>query len=180
MIFRAELGRKPDLTAREQEDLLRASAARYYDRIEQGYPRGYSIKQLVENLGRFCQGVTDRPNAPIAPGVSGFGLTRDQLRDTLALDGTHDGVKLFRETLANAVAGNVLSIRKTKQGQPGSQKIIFYLNRLLCIKFGLPLNYGGWQRLPIDTLIKMMRGAVPAEEWGKRWAAQPFDSEDAE
>jgi hypothetical protein len=57
---------------------------------------------------------------------------------------------------------------------------VFYLNRLLCVKFGLPLNFGGWQRLPIETLIKMMRGAVPAEELGKRWAAQPFESEEPE
>lgn len=180
MIFRAELGRKPDLTAKEQEDLLRTSATRYYERIERGYPRGYSIRQLVDNLGRFCQGVTNRPNAPIAPGVNGFGLTRDQLRNALALDGADDGIKLFRETLASAVAGNVLSIRKTKQGQAGAQKLVFYLNRLLCIKFDLPLSYGGWQRLPIETLVKMMRGAVPAEELGKKWTTQPFENEDIE
>ena len=180
MIFRAELGRPPDLSAKEQEDLLRFSANRYYDRIEQGFPRGYSIRQFVDNLARFCQGVTNRPNAPIAPGVSGFGLTRDQLRNALALDGADEGIKIFRETLASAVAGNVLSIKKTKQGQPGAQKIVFYLNRLLCIKFGLPLNYGGWQRLPIETLIKMIRGAVPAEEWGKKWATDAFESEEVE
>jgi hypothetical protein len=180
MIFRAELGRPPDLTAKEQEELLRISANRYYDRIEQGYPRGYNIRQFVDNLGRFCQGITYRPNAPIAPGVNGFGLTREQLRNALALDGPDEGIKTFRETLASAVAGNVLSIRKTKQGQAGAQKIVFYLNRLLCVKFGLPLNFGGWQRLPIETLIKMMRGAVPAEELGKRWAAQPFESEEPE
>jgi hypothetical protein len=180
MIFRAELGRSPELSAKEQEDLLRFSANRYYDRIEQGFPRGYSIRQFVDNLARFCQGVTNRPNAPIAPGVSGFGLTRDQLRNALALDGADEGIKIFRETLASAVAGNVLSIKKTKQGQPGAQKIVFYLNRLLCIKFGLPLNYGGWQRLPIETLIKMIRGAVPAEEWGKKWATEAFESEEVE
>jgi hypothetical protein len=180
MIFRAELGRPPDLTAKEQDDLLKVSANRYYARIEQGFPRGYSIRQFVDNLGRFCQGVTNRPNAPISPGVTGFGLTREQLRNALALDGADEGIKLFRETLASAVAGNVLSIKKTKQGQPGAQKIVFYLNRLLCIKFALPLNYGGWQRLPIETLIKMMRAAVPADEWGRNWAAQPFESEEAE
>jgi hypothetical protein len=180
MIFRAELGRPPDLTAKEQDDLLKQSANRYYDRIEQGFPRGYSIRQFVDNLGRFFQGVTNRPNAPIAPGVTGFGLTREHLRNALALDGADEGIKVFRETLASAVAGNVLSIKKTKQGQPGAQKIVFYLNRLLCIKFALPLNYGGWQRVPTDTLIKMMRAPVAAEEWGKKWAAQPFESEESE
>ena len=180
MIFRAELGRPPDLSAREQDELLRSSANRYYMRMEQGFPRGYSIRQFIDNLARFCQAVTNRPNAPIAPGVTGFGLTRDQLRDALALDGADEGIKIFRETLASAVAGNVFSIKKTKQGQAGAEKLVFYLNRLLCVRFALPLNYGGWQRLPVDVLIKMMRGPVPADEWGKKWKTQPFESEEAE
>jgi hypothetical protein len=180
MIFRAELSRTTSLSPREQHDLLRTCATRYYERIEQEFPRGYTIRHFVENLARFCQAVTDRPTAPIAPGVTGFGLTREQLRDALALNGADDGIKLFRETLASAVAGNVLSVKKTKQGQPGAHKLVFYLNRLLCVHFNLPLNYGGWQRLPVDVLIKMMRGPVPAEEWGKKWKMQPFESDDSE
>ena len=59
---------------------------------------------------------------------------------------------VFRETLAGAVAGNVLSIKKVKQGVAGAQKFVFYLNRLLCIHFDLPLGYGGWQPLSLKTL----------------------------
>src|SRR5438128_11698456 len=108
--------------------------------------------------------------APIAPGVTGFGLTLNQLRDTREIDA--EGVKIFRETLASAVAGKVLFVKKTKQGKPGNENLVFYLNRLLCIHFELPLNYGGWQRLPLETLIKMMRSPVPADEWGKKWNMQ--------
>lgn len=180
MIFRAELNRSPELTAREQSDLLHASARAYYERLEQHFPRGSSIRQFVDNIARFCRAVTNRPNAPIAPGVTGFGLTGDQLRDARAVDGASAGIRLFRETLAGAVAGNVLSIRKVKQGQPGSQKFVFYLNRLLCIRFALPLGYGGWQKLPIDMIVRMMQGPVPAEEWGTKWLPQEIDGEDLE
>ncbi len=180
MIFRTEVNRAAELSAREQDELLRASARRYYERIEQRFPRGYTIRQFVDNLVRFCRAVTDRANAPIAPGVTGFGLTGDQLRDARAVDGASDGIRLFRETLAGAVAGNVFSIKKIKQGQAGSQKFVFYLNRLLCVRFGLPLGYGGWQRLPVETIVRMMTGPVPAEEWGKKWQAQPLELEDTE
>lgn len=180
MIFRTEVNRAAELSAREQDELLRTSARRYYERIEQRFPRGYTIRQFVDNLVRFCRAVTDRPNAPIAPGVTGFGLTGDQLRDARAVDGASDGIRLFRETLAGAVAGNVFSIKKIKQGQAGSQKFVFYLNRLLCVRFGLPLGYGGWQRLPVETIVRMMTGPVPAEEWGKKWQAQPLELEDTE
>jgi len=178
MIFRAELNRSTELTAREQDELLRSSAKAYYERLEQHFPRGSSIRQFLDNMVRFCRAVTNRPNAPIAPGVTGFGMTADQLRDARAVDGASAGIRLFRDTLASAVAGNVLSIRKVKQGQPGSQKFVFYLNRLLCIRFALPLGYGGWQKLPIDMIVRMMQGPVPAEEWGAKWLAQEIEAED--
>jgi hypothetical protein len=180
MIFRAELGRAPVLNAGEQEELLRQSADRYYQRIEQGFAHGFNIRQFIDNLGIFCKTVTHRPNAPIAPGVTGFGLTREQLRDALSADGAQEGLRIFRQTLTSAVAGNVLAVRSTKQGQAGSKKLVFYLNRLLCIRFGLPMNYGGWQRLPIENLVKMMRGPVPAEEWGKKWKPEALTLEEAE
>jgi hypothetical protein len=180
MIFRAELNRPIDLSAKEQQDLLRATAKRYYSRIEQGFPNGYSIRQFVENLARFCRAVTNRPNAPIAPGVTGFGLTRVQLQDARAMDSPSAGLRIFRRTLASAVAGNVLSVRKIKQGQAGSQKFVFYLNRLLCIYFDLPLAYGGWQPLSLDTVVRMVSSPIAAEELGKKWQMQPIEPEDSE
>ena len=180
MIFRSELDRSLDLTAREQHDLLKTSAKRYFLRIEQAFPNGYSIRQLVENLARFCRAVTNRPNAPIAPGVTGFGLTRIQLQDARAVDNPGGGMSVFRQTIASAVAGNVLSIRKVKQGQAGAQKFVFYLNRLLCVYFDLPLGYGGWQPLSIDTIIRMISSPFASEEMGRKWQTQPVESEDNE
>jgi hypothetical protein len=180
MIFRSELSRPVDLTSKEQHDLLKASAKRYYTRLEQSFPHGYTIRQFVENLARFCRAVTNRPNAPIAPGVTGFGLTREQLQDARAVDGPSSGLRVFRETLAAAVAGNVLSIKKVKQGVAGSQKFVFYLNRLLCIHFDLPLGYGGWQPLSLKTIVGMMTAPIAAEEMGKKWQMQSIESEEGE
>jgi hypothetical protein len=175
MIFRAELGRDLSLSAQEQHDLLRRSANTYYNDLEQRFDRGYAIRQLVDNLAVFFHAVTYRPTAPIAPGVNGFGLPREQLRSVLTARGEDDDIIAFRDVLTSAVAGNVIFVRLTRQGQAGAEKIVFYLNRLLCVKYNLPLNTGGWQTLSIDTLIKMMKGMVPAKEWGKRWVAQPFE-----
>jgi len=180
MIFRAELNRPFDLSDREQDELLRASAKRYYARIEQGFAHGYTIRQFIDNLGRFCQAVTHRPNAPISPGVTGFGLTRQQLRDARSVDGAGSGIRLFREALTAAVAGNIFTITKTKQGQPGAEKFVFYLNRLLCVYFNLPLGYGGWQRLPIETIVKMMTAPIAADDMGKKWLIQQVEPEETE
>lgn len=172
MIFRAEMGRDSVLSAREQQELIRQGAQDYYKEIEQRFDRGYSIRQLVDNLAPFFHAVTYRPTAPIAPGVNGFGIPREQLRLILATRRSDDEVLALRKVLTSAVAGNVLFVRPTKQGQAGAEKLVFYFNRLLCVKYGLPLNTGGWQPLSMDMLIRMMKGPVPAKDWGKRWSAQ--------
>jgi hypothetical protein len=169
MISRAELGRDTHLHAHEQQQLIRQSAERYYESIEQRFERGYAIKQLVSNLGLFFKAVTYRPNAPIAPGVNGFGFDKEQLRTLLASEKKRDEVDAFRQILTSAVAGNVLFVKETKQGQVGAEKIVFYLNRLLCAKYELPLSTGGWQHLKSELVITMMRRPVTAREWGKRW-----------
>lgn len=168
MIYRAELDRDKAIAANEQEAILKKCADEYYGAIEEKHRRGSAIRQFVDNLGLFCEEVTYRPNAPIAPGVNGFGLTHQEILRAVAGDKKGGEFLIFREVLTNAVAGNVLSVRVTKQGQAGSKKIVFYLNRLLCVKFRLPLNYGGWQHLPVRLLIRMMQEPVPLREMTRR------------
>lgn len=169
MILRAELSQNIRISPQDQRKLLRKSAENYFDLIDWQFDRGYAIKQLVDNLGLFFNAVTFRPNAPIAPGVNGFGFEREQLRQFLARAATDAEVAAFREVLTRAVAGNVLFARETKQGQAGTERIVFYVNRILCVKYDLPLSKGGWQYIKPELLIEMMKRPVAAREWGKRW-----------
>lgn len=171
LIFRAEVGDPLVLSAKEQHDLLRRSAAEYYDRMEQRYEMGYALRTMVANLGEFCRAVTYRPNAPISPGVTGFGLTREELRQIVS-QRTNPVLGQLAAVLTHAVAENVVFVRTTKQGKVGHEKVVFYLNRLLCPKFDLPLNTGGWQHLPIRLLSRMVAGPVAARDWGKKWAQE--------
>ena len=170
MIYRAELDRDKAMSAKEQEDLFKRCAEDYYKALEEKHRRGSAIRQFVDNLGLFFEEVTYRPYAPIAPGVNGFGLTRQQIEQAAGPSVQTPDAQVFREVMTNAVAGNVLSVRVTKQGQAGAEKIVFYFNRILCIRFRLPLNYGGWQSLPTDLLVRMMREPVPLKEMTRRGA----------
>ncbi len=161
MIYRAELDRDMALTAKDQETILNHLSKEYYIVLEQKYHRGGAIRQFIDNLGQFCNYVTYRPNAPIAPGVTGFGLTRQQMK-VVSSDVPESAI--FREILTSAIAGNILSVRIVKQGQKGEEKRVFYLNRLLCIKYKLPFNYGGWQGITVPSLIKMMRGPISPKD----------------
>lgn len=168
MIYRAELDRDKAISAKEQEDILKRCAEDYYGALEEKHRRGSAIRQFVDNLGLFFEEVTYRPNAPIAPGVNGFGLTGQEIEQAAGPNVQTREAQIFREVLTNAVAGNVFSVRATKQGQAGSEKIVFYFNRILCLKFRLPLNYGGWQHLPTELLVRMMKGPVPLKEMTRR------------
>jgi hypothetical protein len=170
MIYRDELDRDKAISAKEQEDLFERCANAYYSALEEKHRRGSAIRQLVDNLGLFFEEVTYRPYAPIAPGVNGFGLTRQQIEQAAGPSVQTRDAQVFREVLTNAVAGNVLSVRVTKQGQAGAEKIVFYFNRLLCVRFRLPLNYGGWQPLPTALLVRMMKEPVPLKEMTRRGA----------
>lgn len=165
MIYRAELDRDKAINGKDQEAILSRSSEDYYKVLEQK-PRGGAIRQFIDNLGQFCSYVTYKPNAPIAPGVNGFGLTRNQLKRAVSSDDLE--AMIFREVLTNAVAGNVLSVRVTKQGQKGEEKIVFYLNRILCVKFKLPLSFGGWQPVTTPSLIKMMQEPVSPKDVKRR------------
>lgn len=169
IISRAELNRDTSLSVLDQEKLFRKGAEIYYGRIEQRFERGYAIKQLVENLGTFFKAVTFRPSAPIAPGVNGVGFEREKLRAFLETNKEDKNVIAFREILTKAVAANVLFVDEVKQGKPGSEKVVFYLNRLLCVKYELPLATGGWQAVKPELIIEMMKRTVAPQEWGKRW-----------
>lgn len=171
MIYRAELDRDKAISAKEQEEILKRCADDYYGALEEKHRRGSAIRQFVDNLGLFFEEVTYRPNAPIAPGVNGFGLTRGEIERAAGPNVKTREAQVFRQVLTNAVAGNVLSVRVTKQGQAGAEKIVFYFNRFLCLRFRLPLNYGGWQHLPTELLVRMMTEPVSLKEMTRRGSA---------
>jgi hypothetical protein len=97
MIYRAELDRDKAISAKEQEDMIRKSAEEYFRDLEEKHRRGGAIRQFIDNLGRFCDEVTYRPNAPIAPGVNGFGLTPEELQGAVAAGDKDPDALLFRE-----------------------------------------------------------------------------------
>ncbi len=162
MIFKERLGKEPILTALEQEKILCEIAEKYYSNIEKLYSRGFAIKQFISNLGLFCNLITYRRNAPYAPGINGFEIRKDDFNKLL--DQNNKDFTIFKEMLKSGVAGNVLNVRRTKQGIKGEEKIVFYINRLLCIKYRLPLNYGGWRAISLIYLNEMMKRVMSENE----------------
>ena len=62
----------------------------------------------------------------------------------------------LRDILTSLVAQNLL-IPSLDHQQGGRPVVVFYLNRLLCVQFGLPLGRGGWRHKALDELNAWLR-----------------------
>lgn len=144
------------LNPHRQQAILKRVARHRWDDIYKSLPDGGSIQKLLGAIGAYARSQTNRPTAPYAPGVTGIAILMSE-RDTLIKSQDPDLAKL-RSLLATAVAHNLLepSLERRQGKKGGPAWMIMYLNRLLCVQFDLPLQYGGWRHIKPDQLTKWM------------------------
>lgn len=150
----------------EQEKLIREVARRRREFIPKNHTEGLRAQRLLDGIGAFCRERTFLPNAPYAPGVTGVRLTTQSMSE---LAGDSDvrtpHFPVLKRVLAECVAENLLVLRQSSESTAREQGTIFYLNRMLCAHFGLPLPMGGWQDVEIVQLVEWMdRGAPPRRQ----------------
>jgi hypothetical protein len=145
------------LSPNRQEDILIKVSKQLWDAIPFSTPNGRDIARLLEGIRVMCIVETEKPSAPYAPGVTGFAIsTKDQERllDSKII-AVHPELAKVAKILTECISNNYLLMHTgVRQGPKGSDtKTVLYLNRWLCLQFGLPLQYGGWQRLKLSELV---------------------------
>jgi hypothetical protein len=157
--------RKPDLllSPHEQEKLLKGVGKRKRDFIPKNHTEGSRAQCLLDSIGSYCRERTFLRNAPYAPGVTGVRLSSVELRKLKS-----NGEKLMAHrlilgrVLAECVAENLLIARASASSTSRDAGTIFYLNRTLCMHYGLPLQMGGWQDVMTEELADWMeRERIP-------------------
>jgi len=154
--------REPVLSPSEQEGLLRSAAKRKLDFIPRNHTEGTRAQRLLIAIGAFCRARTFEPNAPYAPGVTGIKLNDRDIELLRSSESPYgrSGTNLLR-VLTECVAENLFQRRPSAATTHREIGSVFYLNRTLCAHFGLPLQFGGWQQVDIETLLEWMeRGHV--------------------
>jgi hypothetical protein len=149
--------RRPDiaLTANEQDKLLMEAAKRKRDFIPRTYEQGTKATALLDGIGDFCRERTFVPNAPYPPGVTGVRLSHLELDRLLhGKGGPPDALTTLRKVLAECIANNLLVPKEISATSGRDSGTAFYLNRTLCIYYGLPLQYGGWQDVSVASLLE--------------------------
>ncbi len=149
------------LVSDRQDAIIRRVAEQRWDGLTRRLPQGVAAKQLLIGFSAFARHHTFRPTAPYAPGVTGFAITMND-RKTLIDSDDKDIPHLaeLRNVLTSLVAHNLL-VPSIDRQHGGKSIVLFYLNRLLCVHFNLPLGYGGWRLKSLVELNDWMnRGAV--------------------
>ncbi|MGH8551067.1 MAG: hypothetical protein ACRERU_21185, partial [Methylococcales bacterium] len=147
----------PRLSPREQESRIKEVTKRKHNFIPKNHSEGTRAQTLLDAIGSFCREKTFQLNAPYAPGVTGVRLRQAEL-NMISADQTdiHESFASLRRVLAECVAENLLTTRKSSATTSRDSGTVFYLNRTLCVYHGLPLQYGGWQDVSAKTLIEWM------------------------
>lgn len=154
-----EIARKDiHLNAQEQERILKNVVERKWREIPKIVPFGIRVSDFITQLANIAKVETFRPSAPYAPGVTGIGIKISDYRSLFEeepVKNKPDRITLV-DVLSSCLANNLLRIDINKsQGKKGGEKwIIIYLNRWLCLKFDLPLSYGGWRPKKIKEILK--------------------------
>ena len=143
-----------------QEAILRKASQFLWDEIPRRLPRGRAARSLLESIGEFSNWQTYRPNAPYDPGVNGVAISmqdREKLMDA-GYVAKYPNHGRLAEILAAALASNFLEVQ-LDYSVKGNRWMILNLNRLLCVRYKLPLNYGKFRERTLDELsIWMEKG----------------------
>ena len=164
--FTGPRGQPTPLTTDRQDAIIRRVARQRWNGLVRAMPQGAAARRLLLAFERYSKQQTFRPTAPYAPGVTGFAITMAE-RETL-IEGTTNNVgqlSNLRDVLTSLVAHNLLIPYLNRQ-QGGRSVVVFYLNRLLCVQFELPLGRGGWRH----------RSLVELHAWIERGAAAVLES----
>ena len=133
-------GRRTRLSATEQDLISRLLAETTLEALPRDVPYGADVRRIVHAIGTFAKEETTRESASYSPGVVGVGLKQSefaQLRDPAVV---HERPELGRlsDVLRASIAHNILEPRGPKSVK-GDHWMVFYLNRLLCPAFDLPV-----------------------------------------
>ena len=147
---------------RQQSILRDAVESRWHHAMQE--IQNPQLGEFLRNVAGFCRQETLLPNAPYL-GVTGLAISMEdlaRLRDPEFLERNHD-YKLLAGLLSACFAHNLLIQNPdVLQGPKGTRHLVLYLNRLLCLKYGLPLEYGGWREKPLRFFSNLQYG-TPSE-----------------
>jgi hypothetical protein len=163
MISAKNTNRNHVLDPKQQHSILeKAAQSRWLDIVNR-VPEGRKVQRFLRAICKFAVQESNRPNAPYSPGVTGIGITSEDAARLSKQSNwyRYPAHKQLRDLLYYCAAFNLLEVCPNRtQGQVGKTWTVLYLNRWLCVHFGLPFGYGGWRSRSIEDLCRWLPGTI--------------------
>ena len=138
------------LTTIEQEDALKKAIKQKWDDMDFRYTNIGDIKMFLNNIASICIRSRDEERNSYAGGAyTGVGIKKEQLMAWI----NQSQYASLAKILGACLSSKYLERREINYGDI----VVFYLNRWLCLYYGLPLAYGGWRRCSIGTLASLCK-----------------------
>lgn len=152
-------GKDPSLSAERQEKVIKGVISQKWEELDIILINSKTVKNFLDKLGRFLNSKTFSNTASYAPGITGFAIAQPlSLQLISEVDWLKDEIyNPLREVLRICLAYNLLEIQTVVQGKKGQQWEVYYLNRWLCVKYNLPLQFGGWNKLKPKELFRWIK-----------------------
>jgi hypothetical protein len=148
-----------DLTPARQEAIIKRAAKSLWEEIPRRAANGSAVRRFLESIGTFSRWYTFQPNAPNDPGVNGIAISMTD-RDKLLSDdylAKHPDHASLADIIASALAHNLIDADLDYKVK-GDRWMVLNLNRLLCVTYQLPLNYGKFKEKTLPELTKWLSG----------------------
>lgn len=144
------------LSTEIQEKIIKKVVDEKWRELPKLIPQSNQVITFLTEFGNFSHKETYKPNSPYAPGVTGFAVVDNPSAGLIPEEPWLKNAIHQRlvNVLSTCLAYNLLDVKEVNQGTKGKIWKVFYLNRWICIKFNLPLNYGGWRQRKADELLK--------------------------
>ncbi len=141
--------KKIKLNIKEQENILKKSSSIRWNDIDYRYSNANEVKKFIEEIANiFIESRDAERNSYSGGSYTGLALNTKEI-DLITKDKKYNNLKIvFLQCLESKYL--------QKLDRKNSEESIFYLNRWLCVRFNLPLAYGGWKKMNPDKLNDLL------------------------
>lgn len=147
------------ISAELQQKLYMELAEQRWNNISVRYDNAEKIQNLLDNLCKSALKIRNREaNSYEGGSPTGFGIEKTNMKIILE----EDKYRELRDVLRDCISGWYLEKREILQG--GKEWLVFYYNRWICVKYQLPLNYGGWKSVKMGTLCNFLHADMEKKD----------------
>ena len=143
------------ISQEDQDKVLTKCAEEKWDDILRTFSRGTEIQRFITNIAKIGIKGLEKNTASYSGGTfTGIGIRRSEIRKELEEEQYSELLSLLKI----CVSYNLLSVQDIKHGNAENDIVykVFYLNRWICVKFRLPLGYGGWKTISIQKAVALL------------------------